>query len=273
MLATHARHRIEQPGTTRRLRGIRSHGVLTLAVACWALWTGPAPAEDASARDLVRRVLGALPQQTSQATVDLTVKGDKPRTLAISNKVVHGARGSYLEVTAPSDLAGMRFLFLQPVDGPNQQFLRVTASRKVILVAEEIRRQPFLGSTFYVSDLVEPKLDDFDYAFVGEATLLGRACKLVEARPKQPDEIYGKTILALDPKDLLILRRQFFDPDGKLLKVWTIEEAKQVDGVWTLTKQTMENVQQRESSRLDVTAVRYGVELPDEMFTPKFLVR
>ena len=244
-----------------------------LAAAAWLAWCGTAWAGDDAARDLVRRVLEALPQQTSQATVDLTVKGEPTRTLAISNKVVNGARASYLELTAPSELVGMRFLFLQPVDGPDQQYLKITASRKVILVAEEIRRQPFLGSTFYVSDLVEPALDDFDYAFVGEETLLGRPTKLVEARPKKPDEIYGRTVLALDPKDLLILRRQFFDPSGTLLKVWTIEEAKQIDGVWTLTKQTMENVQERRSSRLDVSAVQYGVDMPDDMFTPKYLVR
>lgn len=261
--------------TTRPARPRRpgaSRAALAIAIAGCLLWRAPAGADEA-ARDLVRRVLEALPKQTSQATVDLTVKGEKPRTVAISNKVVKGARASYLEVTAPSDLAGIRFLFLQPVDGPNQQYLKIAASRQVILVAEEVRRQPFLGSTFYVSDLVEPKLDDFTYAFAGEETLLGRPCKLVEARPKKPDEIYSRTVLALDPKDLLILKRQFFDPGGKLLKVWTIEQVDQVDGVWTLMKQTMENVQEHQSSRLDVTAVTYGVDLPDDMFTPKYLVR
>lgn len=260
----------ERPGI--RTARARRRGALASAIAGCVLWRAPACADEA-ARDLVRRVLEALPRQTSQATVDLTVTGEKPRTVAISTKVVNGARASYLEVTAPSDLSGIRFLFVQPVDGPNQQYLKVAASRKVILVAEEVRRQPFLGSTFYVSDLVEPKLDDFDYAFAGEETLLGRSCKLVEARPKKPDEIYGRTVLALDPRDLLILKRQFFDPDGKLLKVWTIEQIERVDGVWTLTKQTMDNVQEHRSSRLDVSGVKYGVDLPDERFTPAYLVR
>lgn len=259
-------------GRERPWRSARG-AALAMTIACWALWSAVARADDATARDLVRRVLEALPRQTSQATVDLTVTGQPPRTLAVRTKIVDGARGSYLEVTAPSELAGMRFLFLQPVDGPNQQYLKVTASRKVILVAEDIRRQPFLGSTFYVSDLVEPRLDDFDYAFVGEETLLGRPCTLVEARPKNPDEIYGRTVLSLDPKDLLILKRQFFAPDGTLLKVWTIDQVDRIDGVWTLMRQSMENVRERQSSRLDVKAVTYGLDLPDEMFTPKYLAR
>ena len=247
--------------------------VLAVAAACCLLWSARAQADDAAARDLVRRVLEALPKQSGQATVDLTVQGEKPRTLEISNKVVDGARASYLEVTAPSDIAGIRFLFLQPADKPNEQYLKIPASRKVVVVAEEIRKQPFLGSTFYVSDLVEPKLDDYDYAVVGEETRLGRPCTLVEARPKKSDEVYGRTVLSLDPKDQLILKRQFFAPDGELAKVWTIEQVEQVDGVWTLMKQKMEDVREHRSSRLDVTAAKYGVDLPDAMFTPKYLAR
>jgi hypothetical protein len=267
-----ANSRTPPRGTVRPRRRRRVWQTLAIAAACALAWTASAHADEA-ARDLVRRVLDALPKQTSRATVDLTVSGEKPRTLAISNRIVNGARASYLEVTAPSDLIGIRLLFLQPPEGPNQQYLKVSASRKVILVAQEIRVQPFLGSTFYVTDLVEPKLDDYDYAFVGDETLLGRPCRLVEARPRRPDGIYGRTILALDPKDLLILRRQFFDPKGELLKVWTIDAVEQIDGVWTLTKQRMENVQERRSSRLDVTGVRYGVDLPADMFTPQYLAR
>lgn len=265
------RARFDGPHRPPARRGRRRR--LALALAACALWRAPAFADETGARDLLQRVLDALPRQTSQATVDLTVTGEPSRRLEISNKIVDGARASYLELKAPSDLAGIRFLFLQPVDGPNQQYMKISATRKVILVAEEIRTQPFLGSTFYVSDFVEPRVDDFDYRFVGEETVLGRPCRLVEARPRTPDQVYGRTILALDPKDLLILKRQFFDTDDKLLKVWTIEQVDQVDGVWTLTRQAMENVQERRSSRLDVTAVKYGVDLPDEMFTPKYLVR
>ena len=234
----------------------------------------PARAEDTAARDLVKRVLDSLPKDPLQAKLQLTVQGEPARELDLSHKFVEGARASYLEVTAPPDLAGIRFLFRQPVDGPNEQYIKVTASRTVVEVSEEIRKQPFLGSTFYVSDLVEPKIGDFTYSFVGEEELLGRKCKLVEARPKNPkDELYSKTILSLDPTDLLILKRQFFDPEGNLLKVWTIEKVEKVDGIWSLMKQKMDNVQEKASSNLDVVSIKYGVDLKEMMFTPKYLLR
>lgn len=255
------------PGTFHRL-------ALAALAAGYVLAAAATRAEDTQARDLVKSVLEAMPKEALQAKVQLTVQGEPARELDLSHKFINGARASYLEVTAPPDLAGIRFLFLQPIDGPNEQYIKVTASRTVVEVSDEIRKQPFLGSTFYVSDLVEPKIGAFTYSFVGEEELLGRPCKLVEARPKDPkDEIYSKTILSLDPKDLLILKRQFFDPEGKLLKVWTIEKVEKVDGIWSLLKQKMDNVQEKASSNLDVVSIKYGVELKDMMFTPKYLLR
>lgn len=250
--------------------------IRTWTAACLAalLAAAPAVAAEDGARRLVKEVLDSLPKEPFVAKVKLSVQEDQPRTLEINHKFVRGARASYLEVVAPDELAGIRFLFLQPLDGPNEQYIKVPASRVAVQVSEEIRTQPFLASSFYVSDLVEPPIGNYTYSFVGEEELLGRPCKLVAAVPKDPrNEIYSKTILALDPKDKLILRREFFDRDGKLLKVWTIEKVEKVEGNWTMTEQKMENVQEKTTSRLDVESMDYGVELKDMMFDPKYLLR
>jgi hypothetical protein len=234
----------------------------------------PVFAQSEEARSLVQNAVDALPKVPLVARLKLTVQGEEAREIRLSAKFVDGARASYLEVLAPESLAGMRFLFRQPSKGENEQYLKPTFSRSSVLVSGEIRKRPFLGSAFYVSDLVEPEIDDFTYSFVGEEELLGRKCKLVEAVPKKPaDEIYGKTVLAVDPKDLLILKRQFFDPEGKLIKVWTIEEVQQIDGTWTLAKQTMTNLRDNLSSRLDTLEIEYNADIKDVVFTPKYLLR
>jgi hypothetical protein len=235
--------------------------------------TGAIAAGD-EARDLVRRVLDAVPKASFVATLNLSSKDFDTRVLRMHRKYVGGAHGSYLEVISPENLQGIRFLFLEHPGGENEQYIKVAASRRSVRVSDEIRRQPFLGSAFYVSDLVMPDLNDYTYRFVGEQTLLGRPCKLVEMVPKRPsEEIYGKTVLALDPKDLLILRRQFFDRKGDLFKVWTIDKVEKIDGNWTLREQEMANVKDNTRSLLEVAEIEYGVDLPDLMFTPKYLLR
>ena len=233
----------------------------------------PARAQADDARELMKRVLDSVPKVPFAAKLRLTTP-EGVRELELSHKLVGGARSSYLEVTAPDTLKGMRFLFLEHLDKPPQQYIKIPASKRHVLVTEEASKQPFLASAFYVADLIEPELDASTYRFAGEQTVINRPCKLVESVPKNPDDaIYGKTINALDPSDLLVLKREFFDHKQRPLKVWEVRKVEKVDGHWTILDQTMTNVQERTTSRLEAVSVHFQVELPDSMFTPDYLLR
>ncbi len=254
---------------------MQSHGLPILLVGALALaFQPPASADDVNPRDLVGRVLAAMPKQPFVAKMTVSSDAWAPRELRLSHKYVDGADASYLEVIAPEELAGIRFLFIERHDQPDEQYIKVVASRSAVRVSDEIRRQPFLGSAFYVSDLMLPNLDDYTYQYVGKDVVLGRSVTLVEMTPKKPDnEVYGKTVLALDPKDLLILRRDFFDKKGHKVKVWTIDKVDKIDGIWTLTGQQMTNIEAKSRSRLDISDIEYNADVPDLMFTPKYLLR
>lgn len=231
-------------------------------------------AQDGDARDLVKRSLEALPRVPFTAKLKVAIEGKEPREVELSHKFIEGSRASYLQVVAPDELQGIRFLFLERVDGPPEQYMKVAAARTSVRVAGQVRRQPFLGSPFFIADLVEPPIDAFTYKLVGEEELLGRKVILVESVPKNlEEEVYGKTIFAVDPKDALILRRQFFDKKGAVLKVWTVDEVKTIDGFKTLVKQRMVNLQDNSRATLDITEVKYNADLPDKVFTPMYLLR
>src|SRR5262245_42168711 len=131
-----------------------SYGSAISAAALWLLCAAlgtPASAQDGEARDLVRKVIDALPKEPFVAKLRLTTPSDT-RELDLSHKIVGGVRSSYLEVTAPPELKGVRFLFLEPRDKPPQQYVKVALSRRGVLVTDEARSQPFLGSSFAVAD-------------------------------------------------------------------------------------------------------------------------
>lgn len=239
---------------------------LTLATA--------AQAQQNEAQALVGKALEAMPREPFSAKVDLSSPDFETRRLAMHRKYVGDTHGTYLEVIAPETFIGVRFLFLEKPHGPNEQYIKVAFSRTSVLVADEIRKQPFLNSTFYVYDLVQQDLEAFTYRMAGETDLLGRKCMLVEATSKDPqNDVYSKSILAIDATDLLVLRREFFDRAGKPFKVWEVEKLQKIDGVWTFSAQKMTNLQDNKASRLDVAEITYNVDLPNEMFTPKYLLR
>ena len=256
-----------------RVRGFGAGVMILTAVAALPM-ARLAVADDTEPRALVAKVLEAIPKNTFVAKLTLSSADFAPRELQMSRKYIGNAHGSYLEVVAPDELEGIRFLFLERPHGENEQYIKVKASRNAVRVQEGIRTQPFLGSAFYVSDLVMPELDDYTYKYLGKDVVSGRSVSLVEMTPKDPTAaVYAKTILALDAKDLLILRREFFDKNGDKVKVWTIDKVEQVDGIWTLSGQEMRNLKDSSKSRLDVSDIKYNAELPDVMFTPKYLLR
>ena len=251
----------------------RAYAVAAL-VALWVPVVALAADEDTDGKVLVSKVVAAIPRNSFSAKLTVSSSDFAPREMQMSRKYVDGAHGSYLEVTAPDELEGIRFLFLERANQPNEQYIKVKASRNPVRVQEGVRTQPFLGSAFYVSDLVLPEVDNYTYKYLGKDVVGGRSVTLVEMTPKDPDnEVYAKTVLALDPKDLLILRREFFDKNGDKVKVWTIDKVEQIDGIWTLTGQEMQDLKNKSKSRLDVSDVKYNAELPDVMFTPKYLTR
>jgi hypothetical protein len=230
--------------------------------------------DDAAAADLVRRTVAALPKEPFRAKLVLTPSGASAREIDLRHKRIGTKRASYLEVTAPEELKGIRFLFIEDEGAAPEQYIKIATARSPVRVKDQIRTQPFLESAFYVSDLVEPKLEAYTYKMVGEEGIGGRKVKLVEATPKNPaEEIYGKTIVAIDPTDLLILRRQFFDKDGKLVKTWTVDLVDEVEGVKTIRDQRMENVKDGSKASLKTTEIDYGVEISDSMFKPEYLSR
>jgi hypothetical protein len=85
--------------------------------------------------------------------------------------------------------------------------------------------------------------------------------------------MYGRSVFAVDPKDLVVLRAQLFDHDGKLFKVHTVDQLEKIDGYWTPRLQTMRNVPDQGVSQLTTVEVQYNAKLDDDIFREAYLGR
>lgn len=256
-----------------------SRGMMLVVVALACAHGGRAAAteavDDPEARALVVKLREAAPDTTILAKARLSSSGGWVRDLEMRYKRLGDERATLVWVTAPSDVAGTRFLFLERTRGEDRQFAYLPKlTKRVVEVMAAARQEPFLGSDFYASDLTAPDVDAFTYRFVGDETIGPRATRLVEAVPKDPaTQPYARSVLAIDPEDLLLVRVQTYDRQGDLLKVWTLEKVTKVDGIWTPEIQKMANVQNQSESVLEIRKMEYGVALRDELFTRDALAR
>lgn len=249
--------------------------VLALAVALAAVLPVRASTDDPEARALVVKLRDSAPTVAVTADAILTSSGGWVRKITMSSKGVGEERATLLEVTAPADVAGSRYLLFERTEGPDRQFMYLPAlTKRIIEVTDEARREPFLGSDFYVSDLIAPDVNSFTYAFVGDEEVAGNKCRLLEATVKEGAAApYPRTIFAIDPEALVVWRGQAFDAKGELFKEWTLEKLETIDGQKTPMAQRMRNVQAKSESTLVLENVRYGVDLPDSTFSKQRLSR
>jgi len=247
---------------------------ILLAVTAAVALCAPVHAAD-EARELVERVAAAVPDVPFRAELTLTTAGDLQRELTISGAPLEdGGEARFIEVQAPFNIKDTRYLLLEREKGRDEQFFYLPTMQRVMRLSEVTRREPFLGSTFYIVDLLQPSVDEYRYAFVGNATLEGRKCRLVEARPVNPaDQLYGRTVWAIDPEDLVVVRADLFDADDEPFKRLYVEELELIDDHWTPMRQRMVNRRDGSSSLLETVEIEYDAELPEEIFTVGHLGR
>jgi hypothetical protein len=253
-------------GSTRFVTAL----VTLIAVHSWPAFAD----EPKTPRELLEEAIETFPETPFTAKAKLSWD-DVVREMTLNHRPLDDqTSGSYLVVTAPPALKGTRFLFLERKQGRDEQYIKVPTAHRVLQVGENQREQSFLGSDFYFSDMIAPDLDDFELTELSRKTVAGRECRIIEAVPKPSTEWqYGKARYAVQPEDRLVLRADFFDKKGKLLKIWTLDNVKKVNGIWTPYLQRMKNVQQKVESILELVEIQYGVKLPDEMFTRGYLER
>ena len=175
----------------------------------------------------------------------------------------------------PADVKGTGLLTL--VHGEtDDQWLFLPDLRKSKRIAGATKSQSFMGTDFSNYDMRTEDIPGHVYARTGEEAIDGRACHTVEAKPKNDDKLdetgYARRTFWVDKERFTVPKVEYYDKNGKLLKVAISEGWKQFEGLWRPAKITMENKQ--EGSKTIVTydrgrEVNKGV--PDSTFTKQSL--
>ena len=105
-----------------------------------------------------------------------------------------------------------------------------------------------------------------------EEDLNGRLCYVIKSMPKDGKSAnYQAKRAWIDKENFLPMKEEYTDKRGKLHRVFTIEEVKEIDGIATATKRLMKNVQNGHWSEVSSDDVQYNVSLPKNIFTERSL--
>jgi hypothetical protein len=230
--------------------------------------------EDAKA--LITKMKATLePAKSSARTVKLTVTGDGSSSEVILGQArgaVGGGKQILTVVLAPADLRGTAYLVQEGQASDNDRlWLYIPAIGRVREVVSPEAYSAFLNSDYTYSDLGFISLKA-KFSPVKPETVNGAKANVIEQVPPS-SWYYSRIVSTVAADSSLPLDRKFYDPSNRLWKDETFGSTAVIDGVPTVMKTTMSDVQAKSSSTLDVQDVKYNVDIPADLLTPGGLVK
>jgi hypothetical protein len=245
--------------------------VLLFAIAGSA---GADPAGQSLARRVYDRPNGN--DLTAATTMILVESGHKPRirrlvTYRLDKK---GSEVfSLMRFTEPEDISGTGLLTVSHGAGESDQWIYLPALERVRRIAPSRKGGRFVGSDYYYEDLRDRKPDQDQHRIIGQETIDGVPCEILESTPVDPDNsVYMKRISWIDPIKLVAMRIDFFEKSAaQPSKRWLLKKIERVQGFWTVTDNVLVDLESEHQTRLTLDKILYDRRLPQQLFTSRAL--
>lgn len=194
-------------------------------------------------------------------------------TRSMRSKALEGDNGydrTLLFFEDPADVRGTAFLTHGQED-VDQQWLYLPATKRVKRISSRNRSGAFMSSEFSYEDLGNDSIDKYRYKLLGAEAVEGIDCFRIERIPTG-DSGYSRQEAWLDKAHLRVIRIDYFDRSGALLKTLTASDYERfVDRYWRPLRMAMINHQTGRKSILEWTDYEFSVGLAERDFSPESL--
>lgn len=239
-----------------------------------ALFLQPAHAQQyASAAELMDAVNARPEPSSTQATLRMTITLGSGQSLSRELQMwASGSERRLIKFTAPADISGSGFLQIEDA-GSTQTLVYLPALGRTRRIAGGQQGDSFFGSDFSYEDITGIEPDDYTHTLL---EVRDGPLYVVEAVPTpESGSSYDRLVLEV-PEDTLVPQRAEYYRGGQLVKVLTVSAVSQVGDYLIPGERRMESVSDGEVTSYTVltqTDVTLGEELPDELFTERYLAR
>ncbi|MBX3024343.1 outer membrane lipoprotein-sorting protein [bacterium] len=261
-------------------------GRIGLALAALVLLAGGARGDDAARAALDKaRALNRGERHWSDRRQRMTLTvvdrrgGEFQRELEVLSKRGDGDLvRSLMFFRAPAQVAGIGFLQWTDPTSEDHQWLWLPALKRVRQISGGARTESFVGTDFSYEDLaimaeaVEWQEDRASAGMVGEETLDGVRCAVIDLRPTAGADVsYGTVRVWLGSDDQVVRKMELRDADGTLAKTLFLGDIRPQKNIPTAHRLEMQNVKTGSHTTVTVTALEYDTGIADEEFTQRRL--
>lgn len=240
-----------------------------LFVVSFTLFLSPvANSQDAKpdeAKQIVRDAWDYWRGVSSYAEMKMTIhRPDWERSMSM-RAWTQGQKKSLVRVTAPKKDEGNGTLM-----DDNNMWSYSPKVNRVIKVPSSMMGQSWMGSDFSNKDVsrADDIVDQYDHSIIGTEVVDGQTIYEIEAIPREDAAVvWGREVLQIRD-DNVMLREDFYDQDGMLVKSLVALDVAEMGGRVIATRQRMQKTDTPDEwTEMQVLDTEYDLELKDSLFT------
>ncbi|OGP34560.1 MAG: hypothetical protein A2X88_07410 [Deltaproteobacteria bacterium GWC2_65_14] len=200
--------------------------------------------------------------------------GERVRELIMTRRNVKagGDQKYFILFLRPADVRDMTFLVWKYPLKDSDRWLYIPAIHLVKRIAADDKRSSFVGSDFSYEDVSGRAVEEDDHTLLREETLEGTEVFVVKSVPKDEKSVdFGYKVSWIDKGNFVLRKEEDYDKRGALLKVFTAEEVRHIQGFPTTVRRTMRNVQTGHRTEVRYEEVKYDIGLADRLFSERSL--
>ncbi len=192
------------------------------------------------------------------------VKEDQSFDMIVYNKENVGA---LMIFTSPPSEKGKKMLLVA-----NTIWFYVPGTSRAVSLSS---RQPFMGSTFSNSDLMDSTMhDDYEPEVIAEEKIDVTDCYCLELKAKNKGVTYKKIIIWIRKDYRVPVKIEYYTLSGKLFKTMKLFNLKKIAGIIRPANYIMENVLQKETfTEVEILGITEKKDLKNSIFTQGYLTK
>jgi outer membrane lipoprotein-sorting protein len=236
-------------------------------------------AQDLSGYDIMRLADERYTGDTAQYKLSMTLSSGRgaPRLREVSYYFKdYGDTDKILMVfQSPRDVAGTGYLSFSYDDESkdDDMWLYLPAMKRVRRITGSGKNDDFMGTDFTYEDMGSRSLAKDTFNFQREELIDGEVCRVVEALPKDRSDPYGRRVIWVRKDSAVIAAADYYDRQGKLLKTLKVSGIQKIDNIWTALKMEMTNTQNKHSTLIEISGIKFNLPLEDNLFAVTTLER
>ncbi len=195
-------------------------------------------------------------------------RGEKrTRSIRALGQKFEGLSKTRMEFIEPADVRGTTLLMHEQAgDADDLQYLFLPAFKKTKRISGSAKNGSFMGSDFTYADMESRDAEEGAKTKLPDEAVGGQDAFRISVTPEDKESDYSKVEIWIHKSLFLPLRMDFYDRNGKLLKVMKSKKIEKNNGEFVITKMVLSNKQKGSMTTLLVDKINQNASFPASVF-------